>query len=117
MAFENAYLVQQIPRHVPAVYGAIHDLNMLSLRICPSVAHPYVLVIDKITVETIAFFAPEAAELALAFGALACPEPVIDGLHFVDLGYVPLRCTEFQRPISSDTKSHSVNPEGTHSTV
>lgn len=96
-----------------AVYTAIHDLNLLSSRMCPSVLHPYVLVIDTFTVETIVFFAPEDAELARAFGASACAQPVIDGTRFVDIGYTPLVNTELPASVAADTQHFSQRADST----
>jgi len=82
-----------------AVFAAIHDLNMLCSKLCPAVVHPYVLIIDTVLVETLALFAPEDAELAIAFGASPCSQPVIDGLRFVDLGYTPRISTGLDAPV------------------
>jgi len=87
------------------IYAALHDLNTLCTRICPTVTVPYLLVIDTVTVETIAFFAPEDAALGVAFGATPCSAPVIDGIRFVDLGYSPLPPFELQSGLG--TTGHS----------
>lgn len=99
-----------------AIYAALHDLNMLSAKLCPSIAHPYVLVIDTVTVETLAFFAPEEAELGLAFGADACSKPMIDGVRFVDLGYAPLPNTELNESIF-DTMHRRASPGNAEATA
>jgi len=76
------------------MYMKLRALNELRYQLCRAALAPYKLVIDSLSIETVVFFGPGSHELAVAFGALPCSEPMIDGRVLIDLEYQPIPLTD-----------------------
>jgi hypothetical protein len=89
--------------HGASVYHRLRILDELRLLLCPTAESPYRLMIDAATAETFAFFPSEHAEIALAFGARACPSPDENEDRLVDLQYRPVIITDSTRELLQPT--------------
>ena len=89
--------------HGASVYHRLRILDELRLLLCPMADAPYRLIIDAATAETFAFFPGEHAEIARAFGALACPSPDENAERLVDLHYRPVVITDSTRELLQPT--------------
>lgn len=89
--------------HGASVYHRLRILDELRLLLCPMAESPYRLMINAATAETFVFFPNEHAEIARAFGALACPSPDENPEHLVDLQYRPVIITDSTRELLQPT--------------
>lgn len=89
--------------HGASVYHRLRILDELRLLLCPMAESPYRLMINASTAETFVFFPSEHTEIALAFGALACPSPENNAEHLVDLQYRPVIITDSTRELLQPT--------------
>lgn len=89
--------------HGASVYHRLRILDEHRLLLCPMAESPYRLMINASTAETFVFFPSEHTEIALAFGALACPSPENNAEHLVDLQYRPVIITDSTRELLQPT--------------
>ncbi|SEP98040.1 hypothetical protein SAMN03159444_00856 [Pseudomonas sp. NFACC02] len=89
--------------HGASVYHRLKILDELRLLLCPVDECPYRLMLDAATAETFVYFPAEQAEIALAFGALACPPPDENADRLVDLQYRPVIITDNTRELLQPT--------------
>lgn len=91
------------------VYMRLRLLDELRHQICPLSSSPYKLVIDVMSAQTYAIFAPTSFELAQAFDALPCDLIDIDGVRFIDLEYQPWPVSDNSREIFEPVLSRRRN--------
>lgn len=61
--------------HGAKVFWSLKALSDMQKTLHPDAASGYIIAIDAVTAETLAFFPPDYTDLALAYGAHPCGTP------------------------------------------
>lgn len=72
-------------------FKALKQLRVIRYQACSSEQTSYHLAVDVMTADTIVYFPPASAVMAIAFGASTCGKPILDGRRLRRLDFEPLQ--------------------------